>query len=725
MTPPMDAQSLPLAWSSLPFVLAAILMTGLALYALFVNGPSSLRAAFLMASAGMVPALATMGLAGPFDDVVPRLVLYRIGLALLPVGGAGVLVFECVLARVLVRYRWYLIAISGLSFLQTIPMLVTDWYIADWHIVEPWGIPWSLPYPSAGPLFLLLPGTAIVWLVLALWLLVRQLRGEPDTLRQRQIKISLIGICIIILSAIDVPLAYGKGICPISWVCLPVGGLFLFRSLLADTFVDSRTVDRRGLYLLAYALVAALGVWMVWDTVDRQSLPALITMTIGLFAVLRVMTALIGLTRNPSSLTAGTPLERLLEQFTHKVQGLHATPEIGAATAETLRLALGCELSGLLVPIAQTWAWETSDGEAVPEDAQPHPFTVNWLLEHPRPLQRSEIPGMRLGELRLAIERLFEANVADIIVPLVNRDDMVGLLVLGFRKSKHPLTREELDFLAKITEHLSATLIYARMHREVNRRVAAHKEVELAAAVQRAFVPKSDQVVDCGLVQLSGLWAPALQCGGDWWSVHQLPDGRVLVLIGDVTGHGVAAAMIAAAAKGCYDVAEQLMGNDLDLVKLLDLLDASVRQVGADRLHMTCFATLLDPRGGKIHFANAGHAMPYICRERGDGAVELGVLVARGNPLGSPEESPHHACTRDLRSGDVLILYTDGIIECTDPDRQQFGDRRFQRLLRRIDRVDRHDNPRAIRDHIIRAVAAFQRDQTPDDDITLVVACIA
>ncbi|MEM9489526.1 MAG: PP2C family protein-serine/threonine phosphatase, partial [Myxococcota bacterium] len=244
-------------------------------------------------------------------------------------------------------------------------------------------------------------------------------------------------------------------------------------------------------------------------------------------------------------------------------------------------------------------------------------------------------------------------------------------------------------------------------------------EVELAAAVQRAFVPSGD-IIDCGSVHFSGLWAPAMQCGGDWWSVHKLPDGRVLVLIGDVTGHGVAAAMVTAAAKGCYDVAEKLMGGNFDLVQLLNLLDNAVSLVGADNLHMTCFATLLDPASGVVEYANAGHVVPYICRQREGGGVELGALVARGNPLGTRDAPVYKSKSRELASGDILIWYTDGIVECSDNNRQQFGERRLQRQLRKIDRLG--PSPRAVRDHIVRAVAAFQRGQSPDDDITLVVA---
>jgi sigma-B regulation protein RsbU (phosphoserine phosphatase) len=156
------------------------------------------------------------------------------------------------------------------------------------------------------------------------------------------------------------------------------------------------------------------------------------------------------------------------------------------------------------------------------------------------------------------------------------------------------------------------------------------------------------------------------------------------------------------------------------VVRLLELLDASVRVIGGDDFHMTCFATLLDPASHEVTYANAGHLVPYLCRLRPGGGVDLGVLAARGTPLGAGTQVGWRAHTRQLRDGDVLVWYTDGIVECVDRNGQQFGERRLQRLLRKIDRLD--GDVRGLRDHLVRAALAFQGGVRADDDITLVVA---
>jgi serine phosphatase RsbU (regulator of sigma subunit) len=248
--------------------------------------------------------------------------------------------------------------------------------------------------------------------------------------------------------------------------------------------------------------------------------------------------------------------------------------------------------------------------------------------------------------------------------------------------------------------------------------VEVKQQMELALAVQRAFVPRGE-LIDYGAVRVSGLWAPASRCGGDWWWAHALSGGRVLVLIGDVTGHGLSAAMVTAAAKGCYDVAQKLMGDALDVVEVLLLLDGAVRAVGGESYHMTCFAALLDPGAGQVTYANAGHVVPYLCRVQ-DGEVDLGVLAARGMPLGAGNVARYRAHTRELLPGDTLVWYTDGLVESVDRNGRQFGDRRLQRLLRKIDHTT--TDVGGVREHIVRATLAFLGGQRADDDITLVVA---
>lgn len=716
----MDAVAAPQNYTfhalSLPFIMAALGLVGMSLYVLLMRGSQILRASFLLVCGGLLPVVASYALAGSTRSPAVAASLYKLGFALAPLAASGILVFEIALAQRLARYRLLIGIALGSSLLQSALMLTTSWFFDG-----VWQTSLGLYHFRAGPLAPLFLGSMVLWVGLSLLLGWRRLAIEQLPLRRRQIKGSLLAFSAFGISLLDAPLAYGIGIYPISWLAYTVGATLALRSLLQDDLIHARSLDPGAPMAVLYLVASATGVWVVWHAAGQTAFPIQLPMLVLLYLLLREAITVVQLVRQPAASLTDTLLERLIEQHAARIHSLNDEPEIGQLTNEMVKLGLGCRRVEFLLASTTDYSWRTLDGQVLPEGAYPDPFTgsLMWFQEHPRPIQREDLQTRRLGDSRDTIEHLFEANQADVMVPLVNRDDVVGMVIIGEFKDGRVLTREELRFLERLQEYTAAALVYARMHREANARVALHKEMELAAAVQSAFVPKGD-TIDCGTVTISGIWAPASRCGGDWWWVHNLPDGRVLVLIGDVTGHGVAAAMVTAAAKGCYDVAQKLMGNELDLVRLLELLDASVRLVGGDSFHMTCFATLLDPAAGKITYANAGHAVPYLCRPLADGSMHLGVLSARGTPLGAGTHTRYHASTRELEDGDTLIWYTDGIVECVDRDRNQFGDRRLQRLLRKIDQLD--TDVRGIRDYLLRAVVAFQNGHAPDDDITLVVA---
>jgi serine phosphatase RsbU (regulator of sigma subunit) len=240
--------------------------------------------------------------------------------------------------------------------------------------------------------------------------------------------------------------------------------------------------------------------------------------------------------------------------------------------------------------------------------------------------------------------------------------------------------------------------------------------------VQTAFVPKPEPIVTPA-AHVLGTWQPTSRCGGDWWGCYALPGGRSLVVIGDVTGSGVAAAMVTAAAKGACDVAVRVMGEAFDLGALLGNLDGAVRRVGAGRFHLTCFAAIVDAQAGEVRFANAGHVVPYVCRPAPGGtgaAITLNALVARGNPLGAGTAPLTRTATRAIAPGDVIVWYTDGLVECRGHDGNQFGDRRLQRALRKLD--PEHLDPTSVVSFIAAELAAHLGGLPPGDDMTLVVA---
>jgi serine phosphatase RsbU (regulator of sigma subunit) len=244
------------------------------------------------------------------------------------------------------------------------------------------------------------------------------------------------------------------------------------------------------------------------------------------------------------------------------------------------------------------------------------------------------------------------------------------------------------------------------------------KELEVARAIQETLVPTHDPV-DKGNFKLAGYFQPASTCGGDWWTWHDLKDGKVLVVIGDVTGHGVPSAMITAAAKAACDVARRVADDEIDPARLLEIMNSAIYQSAKRKFVMTCFASVVDARKRTITYANAGHNFPYLYRAV-EGGGEFGSLMIRGNRLGDLADSTYESKTTELQAGDLLVWYTDGIVECESATGEEYGEKRFRASVRRAAALDAAE----IRDAVVSDAATYFGDTIRKDDITLVLGKI-
>ena len=218
-------------------------------------------------------------------------------------------------------------------------------------------------------------------------------------------------------------------------------------------------------------------------------------------------------------------------------------------------------------------------------------------------------------------------------------------------------------------------------------------------------------------MKISGYYQPASQTGGDWWTYHDLKGGKVLVVIGDVTGHGMPSAMITAAAKAACDVARAVNHDDVSCTQLLEIMNRAIYESAKRKFVMTCFASILDPKTRTITFANAGHNFPYLYRQV-NGKGEFGSLMTRGNRLGDVIDSKYTAKTSELHPGDVLIWYTDGIVECENDAGEEFGEKRFRSAIRRAANLD----PAEMREAVVSESQLFFGERARKDDITMVFA---
>ncbi|MEZ4402629.1 MAG: SpoIIE family protein phosphatase [Kofleriaceae bacterium] len=715
MSPLLDADNYVLRLVGLPFLVAASALGAVFVYALVMRGAPRFRIPILLFTGAMLPYVVAFGLAVAAPTDAAAAAFFRLGTAFVPLASTAAMVFELALADRLRAYRPVVVVSAVVSAGFLVLGLATAAAV-DHVIVTPSG----LRFFAAGPL--VPPAVAVITLasVAAFVEALRAARAATVPARRRQLWGGLTALACSFLGMVDIGLAYGVGYAPVSWVFVTLGALLALRSIFQDDLLRTRSLDSRAPVAFLGWSLGGVGAWLV-AAVVVDGWPwwvvALALALVGLGA--RLAVALVS--RGWSIRLPGEgPLDRLLAQYAIRVREVGAVDAVGQLTAEVCQVGLGDQVR-LIVPAADDWSWRWADGVPLPEAQTPDPLLGPWLADRRRPLALADLAEPDLADLRASATALLAAFPADAVVPLVSHDELVGLLVVvrGGRRGPRPV---ELAFLEAIAARAAAALDYVRIAAEVETRAALVRDVALAATVQAGFVP-GPEPSSHQHITVVGSWQPASECGGDWWSRYALADGQTLIVIGDVTGSGVAAAMVTAATRGACDAVVAAATGPVDLSQLLEQLDRAVRQVGAGRFHLTCFVALLDPSARAVHFANAGHVSPYVCRPRaapGGDPIELSALVARGNPLGAGAEVVAKVATRPLLPGDVVVWYTDGLVECHGADGKQFGDRRLQRVLKRL--ADDERDPVAVQRRLAGELAAHLGGLPIGDDMTLVVA---
>jgi len=236
-------------------------------------------------------------------------------------------------------------------------------------------------------------------------------------------------------------------------------------------------------------------------------------------------------------------------------------------------------------------------------------------------------------------------------------------------------------------------------------------EMEYAARVQRKLYPERPPEID-GL-DLSGSVFPAVKVGGDYFDFLAPSGSGLVVAIGDVSGHGLASALVMAETRACL---RSLAQSSSDPGAIIARLNPSLHEHLEDqRHHVTLLLTRIDVPGRRLTYANAGHTPGYVLDR--SGAVTA-VLESTGVPLGLFADARCGSSVGvDLRAGDLFVLLTDGITEAESPDGTEFGAERALEVVR----AHRGEPARAIVRHLREAVLAFADGVPPRDDLTVVV----
>jgi serine phosphatase RsbU (regulator of sigma subunit) len=694
---------------SLPFAFAPAAMLVVVSYGLVMRGEPVLRAWMLVHFLALLPYSVVMMLSPSIVSHEAAEALFRIAAGFIPLAAAAGAGFQF---RALGTHRqarwfvWFGVAV-GIAWLFAC--------VAGGAVVAGarW-LPVGLWYANAGDVAWLTVVSTVVIATPGFVALARRAITAAPSVERRQLRLVLIANVITYAGLTDVALAYEIGVFPLGWLLSGVGSVVVARALVVEDLLRVRAIDTTAPRIVLHLASAILLGWVALHLLGDAPW-WMVTLVLAVsFTSVRVALAVIGLIARGARGSEDT-LDRLLGQLTARARPLEKEPAIAELGIDVIELGVGVRVD-IMIAASDDYGWTTGAGDEIADDAAPDPLLGAWLAEHGRPIFAAELDAVP-EDLRELVTALLDKAGARALFPVASQDELLALVLVPTAARR--MRRRELGFIERAADRIGEALVHARMAQRAAERAMIARQVELAATLQQQLLPGREPHVH-GDITIVGSWLPATRCAGDFWGVYPLGARGVLVAIGDVTGHGVASATVTAAAAAAVDVVVRRRGEALELDELVVAIDAAVHRVGGGELSMTCFAAILDAKLREVSFVSCGHTTPYLCRTGERGELELQALVGRGNPLGTPQATGTKVLHKPLKAGDLVVWYTDGVIEAQDPSGEPFGDRRLQRMLRRLDRAKL--TPAAVHDVVYASVAAHRGTTPRADDETLVVA---
>ncbi|MDQ2711000.1 MAG: ADOP family duplicated permease [Acidobacteriota bacterium] len=371
----------------------------------------------------------------------------------------------------------------------------------------------------------------------------------------------------------------------------------------------------------------------------------------------------------------------------------------GAATFEiALQLALsalteqlGAQSAALLEKVSDTHlrpvvSVPSSEGGAIAFELPANGFLMRRLQFYslPIPISQSDLESWwrwaaeQKPEHSAEITALMEAN-ARLAVALRTSKETLGLLLLG-----PPLNGKEYGRAAKHALRVSADqfalmLENARLTSRVVEQEKLRRDVALAVEVQKRLLP--DTLPATGIGQVAAFTLPARSVGGDYYDFIRVGDHNVGIALADVAGKGVAAALIMSVVQASLRILSA-EGN-ISLPELVARMNRFLHRSTGSNSYATFFYAQIDEQTNQLSYVNAGHNPPYLLRS-GTAAAEVEELAAGGMVIGLFAQARYEEAKVDLRSGDVLIAFTDGVTEALNLGEEEFGEQRLKELLRRV-----------------------------------------
>ena len=288
-----------------------------------------------------------------------------------------------------------------------------------------------------------------------------------------------------------------------------------------------------------------------------------------------------------------------------------------------------------------------------------------------------------------------------VYIPLVSRGDVIGVFAVD-HSELNGFTEDQLSILEALTGHITVAIENARLYSEQRLlQERMHREEQEARVIQQALIPKSSPLIQG--FRFDTAWQPAGAVAGDWFDWIELSSGRLGIVLADVSGKGMPAALLMSATRATLRTLARLDLSPGETLRQLNRM--LIADMPANKF-VTMVYGVLDPKSREITFASAGHLAPLLI----NGTSEF-LPLDTGLPLGLAA-STYPEYTMQLKPGTKVLLYSDGITEAQNRDEEEFGPARL---------VEHFLQPHACIDELFQEIKRFSAGSTHTDDATAVL----
>jgi serine phosphatase RsbU (regulator of sigma subunit) len=295
--------------------------------------------------------------------------------------------------------------------------------------------------------------------------------------------------------------------------------------------------------------------------------------------------------------------------------------------------------------------------------------------------------------------------------PIASHDNETVTVVLGERRDGKPLSSDEVALLRTVADHATLGWKNARLTEEMKEQERIKREIEIAHTIQAAMLPL--QTPSLSGVEIAAVSTPAREVGGDFFDFVRTADGNTALVLGDVADKGISAAMVMASSISTLRYAAE---QDSSPARILARANSRLFLDTHKHMFVAVFFGVLDMEASELRFTNAGLPKPLLLR---DGESYLIEWSDNGNhyPLGTQAQVQYHEQSLPVQPGDILVLYTDGVVESSNVNDEEYGVKRLRDTVRATAQLSAEDIKRLVCED----VALFSGRSELFDDLTLMI----